>query len=113
VKQFSTKISYQRKILTAVNECFPVDEQLPGLTTGTIDCWLKNRQFDSKDVITDMLLEASKLTASLDDFSAPMPVNLEATKEEIEQLSKRIRLVFIQMNRSKRVESGETVYLQR
>ena len=91
MRGFKLKIDWQRKILASVNGGLPLSQQLPGLTQEVVAAWTVARGSKLGEELRLMILRASELTGSLNDFSGPVDIPLEDVEEELEQLCVAIR----------------------
>lgn len=91
MRGFRLKIAWQRCVLEAVNDNLSPQEQLPGLTQRAVAEWgTKNREFVSTELCS-MILQASKLTDSINDFSVPVNVPIEEAENDLKELCAAIR----------------------
>lgn len=93
MRGFKLKIDWQRKILESVNAGLPFSQQLPGLTQEVVAAWTHTRGSELGEGLQSMIVRASELTGSLNDFSTPVDVPFKDAEEELERLCVAIRQV--------------------
>lgn len=91
MRGFKEKIEWQRKILESVNSDLPKEQQLPGLTEQVFSAWEATFYREVNSELRLLILRASELTQSINDFSTPVKILIEDIQQELEQLCIAIR----------------------
>lgn len=93
MRGFKLKIEWQRKVLKAVNLGLPPERQLPGLTQQVVAAWEVAQPDEANQELRSMILRASELTGSINDFSSPVLIAVDDVQKELEQICSAIQIL--------------------
>ncbi len=85
---FLNRVSAERRVLTVVNEFFPRDKQLTGLSQAAISHWVTSIGFDRTVYIRPLLISLAEMCQRLSDRSNETFMPIE--KVQVEMIGKQL-----------------------